>query len=350
MSQLSEAFLVQAEVCADLGSQMYADLSARLADDLVAGGVSAIVLAAHANSGSGEAMPLRLLGSVHRLVLERRAGALAAFYPSVGGTWDPVGGWTAFCELLEQQPAPIAEWLDRPPQTNEVGRASALMGGMLGLSDEMRMPVRLFEIGASAGLNLLVDQFAFVDSAQRRFGSPATNAIVFENAWTGRELKPWPSLRVIERAGCDVMPIDPRSTEGRLSLTAYVWADQTARFERLRAALALAQETQVEVRQQSAADFVSQLTLAPGVTTVLWHSVMWQYLAPDEQRSIDHTIETLGGSATSDSPLVRLMFEPTGGSPEERGIVRQSWSGAPDDGDRSLVGTAPPHGVPCLWN
>ncbi len=245
MSRLSDAFLVQAEMCAELGSPMYADLSTRLADDLVCGGVSATVLAGHTETGPAAAVPLRLLGSVHRLVLERRAGALAAFYPSVGGRWDPVGGWEAFCRLLESQPTAVAEWLDRPPQTNEVGRAAALMGGLLSLSDELRMPVRLFEIGASAGLNLLVDRFGFVDSARRHFGSPATDAIVLENSWTGRELKAWPSLRVIERAGCDVMPIDPRSTEGRLSLTAYVWADQTVRFERLRAALALAQRVNV---------------------------------------------------------------------------------------------------------
>ena len=57
----------------------------------------------------------------------------AAFYPSVGGTWEPDEGATAFLALLESEPDAVREWLDRPPQTNEVGRAAALMGGLLHL-------------------------------------------------------------------------------------------------------------------------------------------------------------------------------------------------------------------------
>ena len=101
------------------------------------GGRPRTVLAGHEDDPGPSALALRLLGSVHRLVLERRAGDLAAFYPSVGGTWDAEGGWPAFRRLLEEQPETVREWLDRPPQTNEVGRAAALMGGLLHL-DELR--------------------------------------------------------------------------------------------------------------------------------------------------------------------------------------------------------------------
>jgi hypothetical protein len=220
----------------------------------------------------------------------------------------------------------------------------------LGLPDELRMPVRLFELGASAGLNLLADEFCFVDAGQRRFGSLAEGALEVVDAWTGLELEPWPTLTVLERAGCDLMPIDPRSTEGRLSLTAYVWADQKHRFERLRAALDVAARVQVEVRRQSAGDFVAGLSLSEGATTVVWHSVMWQYLSRDEQLEIERRLNTLGSMATVESPLVRLCFEPTGNLPKERGIVRQTWTGAANDGHRKLLGTAPPHGLPCTWN
>jgi hypothetical protein len=49
-------------------------------------------------------------------------------------------------------------------------------------------------------------------------------------------------LRVTSRAGCDPRPLDPRSEEGALTLTSYVWPDQVERLERLRAALAVARE------------------------------------------------------------------------------------------------------------
>src|SRR6476469_1907538 len=109
---------------------MYADLLGRVADDLDAGGPARELLAGHEDDPGPSGLALRLAGSVHRLVLERRAGALAAHYPSVGGTGESEAGWAACRAVLEDQPDQVREWLDRPPQTNEVGRASGLMAGL----------------------------------------------------------------------------------------------------------------------------------------------------------------------------------------------------------------------------
>jgi hypothetical protein len=231
-------FRVQAEACADLGSPMYAALLDRAAEDLAVGGVVASMLVGHHDDPGPSGLALRLLGSVHRLVLQGRADELAAFYPSVGGRWDLDAAWPAFERLLRDHPEDVREVLDRPPQTNEVGRAGALLGGLLRL--EHRLPVRLFEIGSSGGLNLLADRFAYLDgSGALRYGDPAS-AVRLDDAWAGRPLEPWPDLEIVERSGSDVMPVDVAGTEGRLTLTAYVWPDQTDRLERLRGAFAIA--------------------------------------------------------------------------------------------------------------
>ncbi len=218
---LPEHFRFQARSCADMGSPMYADLLDRCADDVVSGGVLVDVLSGFERlSGTTSALALRLMGSVHRLVLERRAGELATFYPSVGGTWDPVGGWEAFRRLLRDRPEDVRAWLDRPPQTNEVGRASALYGGLLHLPalGAAGLPVRLVEIGASAGLNLRADRFGYLDASGRRFGAVDAE-LVLADCWRGRSLEPWPGLAVGERLGSDVAPVDPTTTEGPLLLT-----------------------------------------------------------------------------------------------------------------------------------
>ncbi len=324
---------------------MYAELLARLADDLEAGGVAKRVLAGHEDDPGPSALALRLAGSVHRLVLERRAGALATFYPSVGGTWDLEHGWPAFEQLLADEPDAVREWLDRPPQTNEVGRAAALMGGLLHLRH--RLPVRLLEIGSSAGLNLLADRFAYVDSSGVTYGDPAS-PVRLDDAWHGRALSPWPDLRIVERRGSDVMPVDATSTEGRLALTAYVWPDQTARHERLRGALALAAETPVEVRRQDAVTFVNEIGLRPGTTTVLWHSVMWQYLSRAEQAAVTARIKTLGALATEEAPFAHLFLEPirrTPESPHDFLVVLTEWP----TGERRVLGDSRGHGVPTSW-
>ena len=344
--RMLDAFRRQAAACADLGSPMYAALLDRCTDDIDTGGVVAEVLAGHEDDPGPSALALRLLGSVHRLVLDRRAGDLATFYPSVGGTWEPDGGWAAFRRLLADRPDEVREWLDWPPQTNEVGRAAALMGGLLHLRH--RLPVRLFEIGSSAGLNLLADRFAYGDSSSRIFGDP-TSAVHLADAWRGRPLEPWFDLEVVERLGSDVMPVDVRTTEGRLTLTAYVWPDQRERLERLRGALAVAQEMPVEVRRSAARDFVGGLGLRAGAVTVLWHSGMWQYLDDDEQRDVTAAVERLGADATDEAPFAHLVLEPQRRTPDSEHeflVVLTEWP----TGERRVLGTSRGHGVPTDWD
>jgi hypothetical protein len=343
--ELADAFRFQGAACAELGSPMYSGLLGRAAEDLEAGGPVREVLAGHEHDPGPSALALRLLGSVHRLVLEHRAGDLALFYPSVGGTWELDAGWAAFEELLRTEPDAVRSWLDRAPQTNEVGRAAALYGGLRQLPSEL--PVRLFEIGASAGLNLLADRFTYVDAAGRRFGAPASPLVV-DAAWKGRSLDGRPGPTVVERAGCDIHPVDAATVEGRLLLTAYLWPDQRHRLERLRAALRVAAEHPVEVRRQDARSFVGSLSLVEGTTTVLWHSVMWQYLPPDQQEGVSERLEELGREATELRPFVHLRAEPSRRAPDaphEFLVWMRSWPG----GERRLLGRMVPHGAPVVW-
>jgi hypothetical protein len=346
--ELTTAFRRQSTACAEMGSPMYAALLARAADDIDAGGPVRDVLAGHEDDPGPSALALRLMGSVHRLVLERRAGELAAYYPSVGGSWEPDGGWAAFRSLLLEQPGTVAEWLDRPPQTNEVGRATALYGGLLQLSGGPAgdLPVRLFEMGSSAGLNLRADRFAYVDATGTTFGDPAS-PVRLEPAWRGRPLVAAEPV-LVERRGCDVHPVDPATTEGRTLLTAYVWPDQRDRLERLRGALQIAGAVPAEVRRESAAAFVGSLDLVPGTVTVLWHSVMWQYLADDEQRAVTHLVEELGAAAGTRSPFVHLSAEPARrapGAPHEFLVRMRVWP----TGESRLLGHTGGHGVPTVW-
>jgi hypothetical protein len=339
----SVRFREQARGCRNLGSWMYDGLLRRVADDLDAGGPSAAVLTGHEDDPGPSGLALRLAGSVHRLVLQRRAGALAAYYPTVGGTWDLDGGWPVFRDLLAEQPEAVREWLDRPPQTNEVGRSTALLTGLLDAQRHRALPVRLFEIGSSGGLNLLFDRFRY-DWPGGSLG-PDDSRVVLDPAWSGAP-PDGPLPQVAERTGSDVMPIDVRSTEGRLALTAYVWPDQVARFERLRGALDVAAGTPYDVRRRPAGDFVEAMSLRPGTTTVLWHSVMWQYLPRAEQDRVLARLEQLGAAADEDSPLVHLYAEPTRRTPDSEHeflVCTHRW---PGDGQRRVLGTMAPHGLP----
>lgn len=340
-----EAFRTQALACDALGSPMYAELAARCAQDIEAGGPVREVLAGHEDDPGPSALALRLLGSVHRLVLERRADGLALFYPSVGGAWGLARGWSAFRELVAGRPDAVREWLDRPPQTNEVGRAAAIYGGLLHLP--RGLPLRLFEIGSSAGLNLLADRYGYRDQHGETFGD-AHGALVIEGAWAGRRLDPWQTMRIVGRVGSDLRPVDPGSTEGRLALTAYVWPDQRERLDRLRAAFQVADRHPAEVMRSDACAFLDALGLREGTTTVAYHSVMWQYLSAADQAHARARLEDLGGAATRSARLAHLRLEPARRAPgreHEFLVSLTTWPG----GDSRVLGSAHPHGVPTTW-
>lgn len=356
----------QAGACEQLGSPFYAVLLERLAQEIVDGGsgtgvsAGAAVLAGHEQDPGPSALALRLMAAVHRLVLTGGAPDLAAHYPSVGGTGDPEAAWPAFRQVLVEHVGQVRAGLASPPQTNEVGRSAALFGGLLQLVLD-GLPVRLFEIGASAGLNLLADHFTYLaaDGGAWFPGGPgpagveagradADRGVLLDPAWERVPDEVAARVKIVERGGCDLHPIDATSEAGALLLLSCVWPDQSARLARLRAALLVARDEPVSLVAAGAGDYVESLELVEGTHTVLWHSVMWQYLPHEEQQRVSERAQALGRSATDTMRFTHLAFEPRRLEPEgpHRFVVTAtSWP----SGEERVLGEAPPHGVPVTW-
>jgi len=342
-----DLFRQQALACAHLGSPMYAELLARLADDVEAGGPTARALRGHEQDPGPSGLALRLAGSVHRLVLAGAAPELAPLYPSVGGTWERAGA-EAVLTFLDRRGEEVVPLLDQAPQTNEVGRAAALLGGMLRLQERWPLPIRLFEVGASAGLNLQADRFCYIDDAGGVWGDQDAQ-VVLMGAWDGARLPLDRRVVVVERRGSDVNPVDPRTDEGRLTLRSYVWPDMTARHARLEGAIELARSEPLRVERADAASYVEHIELMRGALTVLWHSVMWQYLPTEQQERVTGRLADLGSTATEESPLVHLFAEPTRRTSDDEHEFWVCAEGWPGPGGREFLGRMAPHGVPVTW-
>ena len=341
MTELPTRLRSQADQCLQHGSPLLSALLTGAAADYEAAGPTYDLLRPHADDPSGSVPSLRLMGALHRLVLQRKAPALALHYPSVGGTAGIAGAWEAAQATVSEHLDELREGVRRPVQTNEVGRSAALYGALLQLGG----PIRLLEVGASAGLNLLVDRFAYEVSGQV-LGDPLS-PVRLREPWGGR--LPSGAVEVVARAGCDPEPLDPSSAHDRLTLTSYIWADQVERFERLRAALQVAERHGVAVEQLSASEFLQrELTEAvEGVTTVVWHSVVRQYLAPGERQQVQRLIAQAGERATRSAPLAHLSLEPDriGGGPFRYFVELTTWPG----GRTRVLAEAMGHGPPVVW-
>jgi len=334
----------QADACRELGSPLYGDLLTCASDDLMAGGPTAEVLRGHFSDRLSSVLALRLLGGVHALALSGHAPDLAAFYPSCGGTAESEPGspraWAALRRVLAEQGDTIRDWLDRPPQTNEVGRAAALLGALRHIAAEASLPIRLAETGASAGLNLRADHF-FVSGAAGRHGNP-DSPVALTGGWLGSPL-PQSRIEVIDRTGGDLAPVDPLTNHGQLTLTAYVWPDQEGRLSRLRGAFAVARQVPADLRAEPATATVARLKLEPGSWTVLWHSIFRQYLSDVQRAELGAGVAALGATATDSARFAYVYLEQSraGGCP----VTLTTWPG----GYRRVLGSAPAHGLPVRW-
>ena len=335
----------QGRFCAASGSEMYGELFELVAKDVEAGGIFAAILSGHEDDPSRHAVPLRLLGGLHRLVLDGRAPELRRWYPSTGGIWDAESAWPEIVGVAASHFDALRAALDQPPQTNEVGRSAALIGGLLRINRGFDFPVRLFEIGSSAGLNLRADhyRYRFADSQWGPVDSPVT----IDDAWHG-VLPPEGGVRIVERQGYDIAPIDVTGADGEMSVLSYVWPDQDARLERLRGAIEVARSVPARLERQTAADAVAGLTLTDGALTVLWHSITWQYLSAEERDAVRARVDALAGRADIQSPFAHLTMEPARDGPGTpiRFLVRaRSWPG----GELEVLGECHPHGPPVNW-
>ena len=286
---------------------MYESLLRRMAQDVRAGGPCLAILAPHSDRHVN-AGPLLLLAAIHRMVLEHRLPQAEPFYPSLGGNVDVDALWPHFLAAVPTAVLPASL------QTNEVGRSRALLPGFLEVAARTGLPLRLLEVGASAGLNLRWDHFSFLDV-------PA-------------------GTRIRRRRGCDLNPFDPTLSENRSTLLSFVWPDQLERFEHLNEAIEISHRIPAPVDRSDALDWLPQqlADATPGAATVVFHSVVMLYLTEEGRAAIRRVMEDAGRRATAEAPLAWLSMEPGADQAE---VHLTLWPG----GERRLIATSGFHGA-----
>jgi hypothetical protein len=348
-SALAEWFRLEAVGVGEIGSPFYADLERRLADDIQTGGPTWNILESRSGSPTGDALALRLLGGVHRMVLAGAAPELARHYPSTGGDGDAAAAWWHLRNLLERAPAVVLDALTRPPQTNEVGRSASLVPGYLHVAAKTGLPLRLLELGASAGLNLRADRYWYEQDGAG-WGDP-DSSVRFVDLWPNASPPLDAPAVIASRAGCDRDPIDATQPEAALTLLSYVWPDQEHRIAMSRAALDIARDMPVDIAAATIEEWLpEQLALPePGVATVVYHSVVWQYLPEPTRAMIHEVLDAAGRRAGVEAPLAYLRLEPAPKTYFPAELRLTMWPGAASAAESRLLATSGFHFGPVSW-
>lgn len=340
--KLAEAFHGQARACAGLGSPLTARLLDGLAGRIQPGTALADRLLAWPGdvTGNGSSLALRLASGLHALVRLNRDEALVGAY-SGPDTPDAALVAAALAAMARHETF-LLEWVESPPQTNEVRRSAVLIAAAHELAARTGLPLALSELGASAGLNLIWDAYA-LRIGERRWGA-AQPVLTLAPDWTG-PAPPESRPVVAERAGVDLNPLDP--VADRLRLLSYIWADQTDRIARTEAALDTAARLRPQVARGDAIDWLA-LRLAtprPDRLHLVCHTIAWQYFPVEAQARGRALLAEAGARATPAAPLAHLGMEADGEGPGA-GVTLTLWPG----GRRERLGRADFHGRWVAWS
>jgi hypothetical protein len=284
------------EATAHTRAPLYAALAAGIARDRSLSGLLA-------SAPPTQRMPVLLLAAVHDLLLEDPDHELAAWYPNL--TENPrrpddpalMPTFAAFAAARDDR---LHELLaTRTTQTNEVGRCGFLLPALGLVADEVG-PLGVVDVGASGGLNLLLDRFEYRyhtrDGVTATVGGPS--AVVIEVELTGSVPVPADLPTIRSRRGIDRHPIDVADEIQARWLEACVWPDQADRFHRLVAAIAIARDDPPEIVAGDAVTMVGPVVeaLAEHGHPVVTNTWVLNYLTGPERVAYLDELDRLGGA------------------------------------------------------
>ena len=333
------AFRIQEFYCAKMAAPTYARICGALAEHLTRDSRTGTRVLDWPGEPTRDALPLRLMGGLNALVLAGGDEELAAVFSGAIETPDAVA--RVLQEALVRHDAALLPWLDGPPQTNEPGRSGPLMAGLIEVARRFGPKLEILEIGSSAGLNLLIDRYR-IDLGGTMIG-PADSPVTLAPDWQGPP-PPAVPVEIVAIRGCDVNPMDATDPAVEARLAAYVWPEAPERLVRLRRAVAMMRARGVRLDKADAADWLEARLAGPqaaGVTRVLMHSVVWQYLPGETAARIRAAMAAAGARATVERPLAWVSMEPDRASAQQ--VVRvRCW---PAGAAAEIIATAHAHGA-----
>jgi hypothetical protein len=186
--------------------------------------------------------------------------------------------------VLGSRGSEVAELMDRRrTQTNEIGRCAVLLPA---LPDR---PIAVLDVGASAGLCLLLDKF-FYDYGVVQCGDSASPVQL--PCRIDGVLPRLNAPNIVWRRGLDVEPVDIHDADATRWLLACVWADHPHRRQRLAAALELARANPPLVVRGDLVDDIERVAdEAPAdVCLVVLQSAVFPYIPPERRAAFVTTL------------------------------------------------------------
>ncbi len=263
-------------------SPLYKYLSEKISNDK-----DLLLLAAQ--SEKSQPAPNLFFASVNYLLAQNKDEELTKFYPNAGGIFEAnnetIIALKKFCEKYREEILLLLK--TRLVQTNEIKRCALLLPALYYIADQLttKANIALIDLGASAGLNLMLDKICIQYSDNTIVGPE--NSLLKLRCTTSSSLTSvfQKNISIVSRLGIDRNPIDLRDSDEQQWSLALIWPDQLERIERLKNAIVLINDNLVKLIKGNGNDVLADIlsTYSEDQTICIMHSFTLNQFSQEEK-------------------------------------------------------------------
>ncbi|QDT99486.1 DUF2332 domain-containing protein [Gimesia aquarii] len=250
----------------------------------------------------GQPVPNLFFAAVHYLLVSGSSHPLAAFYASCAPEVETsLDAWPEFKDFVHSHRQIIVSLLQsRFVQTNEVRRCAFLFPAFLFAASQFKpQPLALLEIGTSAGLNLLWDQYQYSYGDSTTYGD-TSSPVLIRSRFRGNKpsVLSEPVPEISHRIGADLNIIDLSHPDEVAWLRALVWPEHHERRDLMDAALEKRGEMQPDLDLRMGDGFAMLDETAEEIPTeslfCVYHTHVANQISKTEQEAFLSSIQRLG--------------------------------------------------------
>lgn len=289
---LSETFARFAEKECKGSSRLYEVIAREIANDHE-------LLQLANEAGKGQPAPNLLFGSVHYLLLKGANHSLRNYYASLKENPENAShAFPAFKEFCRKEQKKIIPLItNKRVQTNEVNRCAYLYPGFCYIYQKAKKPLSLIEIGTSAGLQLLWDEYSYSYGTRALYGNKRGD-VILRTEMKGERLPLLlpESPPVASKTGVDLHINQLSDPEDLLWLKALIWPEHEERRELFESAAAAFNRKPVPLVQGDGVELLEVLAeKVPSESALcIFHTHVANQMPPEVKERLLKAVRRLG--------------------------------------------------------
>lgn len=266
LAHVSSSFKLFASRECKVSSKLYEYLSEQIAEDEE-------LLQLATNAKQGQPLPNLLFGAVHYLLLKGKNHKVSEYYGTIVNNPRPAeAAFSSFKDFCLQYKREIITILStKLVQTNEVRRCAYLYPAFCYIYEKTKKPLALIEIGTSAGLQLLWDQYCYsYTSVEGQYGDVCSELVIESEIQGNRQplmLKQSPP--VTTRIGIDLHINNVSTADDYLWLKALIWPEHTERIANFEKAAYYVQKQSLTLIEGNGVKLLNKIALQAPLDSVL---------------------------------------------------------------------------------